>query len=276
MSALTRPLRRLASVLFLITFVFAAAFGQGSKMKSPYDRIEAADRDNPRGRAQWMMRGREAPRGQSAAILRLGAQQQKLALRVKRAEAARALGTRGTNPPQSGWINLGPAPLATWSGQSYGNVTGRITAVAVDPTDSTGNTVYVGAASGGVWRSTNAVAADPMSVSWAPLTDAQVTLATGAISIKSDASVILVGTGEPNNALSNYYGLGFLRSTNRGTNWSLVSTANNGAYSLAGLGVSKMAWGTTSGLTNTVVAGLEITAEGTYEGNYNLLAPPGF
>ena len=276
MPALNRLPRHLASVLFLITFVFAAAFGQGSKMKSPFDRIEDADRDNPKARAQWMMRGREAPRGQSAAMLRLRGHQQKLALRAQRAEAASAIGANQTNISQSGWINLGPTPLATWSGQSYGNVTGRITAVAVDPTDTTGNTVYVGAASGGVWKSTNAAASNPTAVTWTPLTDAQATLATGAISIKSDASVILVGTGEPNNALSNYYGLGFLRSTNGGTSWSLISSANSGAYSLAGLGVSKMAWGTTSGLTNTVVAGLEITAEGIYEGNYNLLAPPGF
>jgi hypothetical protein len=275
MPALKPLLRRLASVLFLITFVSAAAFGQGSKMKSPYDRIEDADKDHPKQRAAWMMRGREAPKGQSAPFLRLRAHQQKLALRARRAETARAIGARDSDAAQSGWVNLGPAPLTTWSGQSYGNVTGRITAVAVDPTDSTGNTVYVGSASGGVWKSTNAAASDPTTVAWTPLTDQQATLATGAISMKPDGSVTLVGTGEPNNALSNYYGLGFLRSTNSGTSWNLISTANNGSYPLAGLGVSKIAWGS-SGLANTVVAGLEITAEGIYEGNYTLVAPPGF
>src|SRR5215470_19952858 len=206
MPALKPRLRHLASLVFLMTFVFPVALGQGSKMKSPYDRIEDADRDNPRQRAQWMMRGREAPKGQSAPLLRLGAHQQKLAQRSQHAKTAGATGARDTSTSQSGWVNLGPAPVATWAGQSYGNVTGRLTAVAVDPTDSTGNTVYIGAASGGVWKSINAAAADPSTVSWAPLTDAQATLATGAIAIKSDASVILAGTGEPNNALSNYYG----------------------------------------------------------------------
>ena len=266
--------RRLAPVFFLTMFLLATAFGQGSKMKSPFDRIEEADKDHPKQRARWMMRGREAPRGQSSPLLRLRAHQQKLAMRAQRAEAARALGAQ--TQTASSWINLGPAPLATWSGQSYGNVTGRITAVAADPTDSTGNTVYVGAASGGVWKSTNAATADPAAVIWTPLTDQQATLATGAISIKSDGSVILVGTGEPNNALSNYYGLGFLRSTNNGSSWNLISSANNGTYPLAGLGVSKMAWGTTSGLTNTVIAGIEITTEGIDDGNYTLVSPPGF
>jgi hypothetical protein len=31
-------------------------------------------------------------------------------------------------------------------------ITGRITAVAVDPSDPSGNTVYIGAAGGGVWK----------------------------------------------------------------------------------------------------------------------------
>ena len=116
MPALTPLLRRFATVFVLITFVFAAAFGQGSKMKSPFERIEDADRDNPKARAQWMMRGREAPKGQSAASLRLRAHQQKLALRAQRAEVARAIGGRHTDSSQSGWINLGPTPLATdWS-----------------------------------------------------------------------------------------------------------------------------------------------------------------
>lgn len=39
---------------------------------------------------------------------------------------------------------------------SYGKVTGRVTAIAIDSTDMTGNTVYLGTTGGGVWKSTNA------------------------------------------------------------------------------------------------------------------------
>src|SRR5207237_2159249 len=46
------------------------------------------------------------------------------------------------------WTPLGPAPLASdatgFGQQDYGWVSGRATAVAVDPADATGNTVYIG------------------------------------------------------------------------------------------------------------------------------------
>src|SRR6266478_3572299 len=265
----SRSVRLLLACLVALTFSFTNAFGQGSKMKSEYDPIEEKDKDRPDLRDQWMMRGREAPKGKSAAALRLKAHQHKMAMRVLRAAAAAKAGAAGLDAPAvTSWVPLGPAPLATWPGQSYGNVTGRITSVAMDPTDATGNTVYVGGAFGGVWRSTNAATGNPANVSWTPLTDQQAALAVGAISIKPDGSVLLVGTGEANNALGNYYGLGFMRSIDNGANWSLISTANAGGLSLAGLGVSNMAWGTTTGLTNTVVAALGFTAEGIDEGNF--------
>ncbi len=36
-------------------------------------------------------------------------------------------------------------------------VSGRITSVAVDPSDPSGNTIYVGTANGGVWKTTDGV-----------------------------------------------------------------------------------------------------------------------
>jgi len=36
-----------------------------------------------------------------------------------------------------------------------GTVSGRITSVAVDPSDPSGNTYYVGTANGGVWKTTD-------------------------------------------------------------------------------------------------------------------------
>jgi hypothetical protein len=89
--------------------------------------------------------------------------------------------------PGTVWTPLGPAPLASDASglgvQDYGPVAGRATAVAIDPADTTGNTVYVGGAYGGVWKSTNAgtISPNPSSVTWTPLTDGQPTLAVGAI-----------------------------------------------------------------------------------------------
>ena len=88
---------------------------------------EESNQDQPQKRAEWNMRGRVAPKGESAAALRLRAHQQKMAMRVQRA-AARAEMAQ-TAAPQTGWASLGPAPLTSQSGTSsnYGLVTGRAT-----------------------------------------------------------------------------------------------------------------------------------------------------
>ncbi len=143
---------------------------------------------------------------------------------------------------------------------------GRATAVAIDPTDATGNTVYVAAASGGVWKSTNAANATAANVTWAALTDQQASLVNGAVSVRPDGTVVLVGTGEPDSAIDSYYGVGILRSTNHGASWTLIPTAtgNNPALSFAGLGVAKIAWDTSP--ATTVVAATGTTTLGFDEG----------
>ncbi len=69
------------------------------------------------------------------------------------------------------WTPIGPQPTA---GTSFGNTSGRVTALAVDPTNP--NIAYLGGAFGGVWKTINAGA------NWTPLTDAQASTAMGALS----------------------------------------------------------------------------------------------
>ncbi|HSZ61782.1 MAG TPA: hypothetical protein VK828_08285 [Terriglobales bacterium] len=210
------------------------------------------DDDRPDRRAQWMMRGREVPKGQSAAALRLRAHQQKMALRAARAAAAKAGTSPKSSPLSSGWIFVGPAPLQS-DGDIFGLVSGRSTAIAVDPSDTTGNTVYAAGATGGVWKSTNAATSNSANVSWTPVTDQQASLTDGAVSVKSDGSVVLVGTGEPNNAIDSYFGSGILVSNDKGNTWTLVPSSSDG-HSFVGMGFSKFAWDTATGSTSTVVA----------------------
>ncbi len=167
------------------------------------------------------------------------------------------------------WQPIGPNQIAT---PAYGNVTGRVTAIAIDPADATGNTVYLGTTGGGVWKSTNA--AGPVSaVTFAPLTDtlpvfsanadtgAIPSLSIGAISVNS--GVILAGTGDPNDATDSFYGDGILRSTDGGLTWTLIQGSQDGLagnHFFVGLGFSGFAWSSTSGL---VVAALSQAAEGT-------------
>jgi len=206
-------------------------------------------------------------------------------MRAQRARAAAQLALT-PNAPAMGWTALGPAPLASDAGigQDYNWVSGRATSVVIDPADGTGNTVYVGGAFGGLWRSTNAASGssgNASGVTWTPLIDNQPTLAVGAIALQpvnatnNLSNVILVGTGEANSSGDSYYGLGILRSIDGGNNWSLISTANGGAYSFKGLSFSKIAFNSTTGNTNVVVAGVASTFAGEQEGADNLTVPRG-
>ena len=151
--------------------------------------------------------------------------------------------------------------------QDYHQVSGRATAVAIDPSDGTGNTVYIGGAQSGIWKSSNAASNIASDVIWTPLTDDQATLSIGAIAIQpGNTGVILAATGEANNAGDSYFGLGILRSADSGATWSLISTANSGGLSFSGLGGTRMAFSTAGGQTNTLVAAMATTSEGLVDG----------
>ncbi len=276
--------RPLLLVLFL-TSVSIALFGQGAKMQSPYDPIAEQDADHPVQRDLWFYRGRVIP-GESTAALRYRANLQKMQMRAARVAAARNL--QPLAAPSSGWTALGPAPLASnatgpLDQQDYNWVSGRATAVAIDPADTTGNTVYIGGAYGGVWRSqngTNGGFGNASGVVWTPLIDNQATLAVGAIAIQPGnatgqlSNVILVGTGEANSSGDSYYGLGILRSADGGSTWNLISTASP-SLSFAGLAAARMAFSTKSGQTNTVVAAMATSSVGSVDGLINSLTQRG-
>lgn len=233
-------------------------------------------------REQWFARGRVPPPGQNAADLRLRAHQQKLRKQKLRGQSALPFSTASAT---SGWQPLGPAPLASDASgsemQDYGPVSGRVTAVVVDPADSTGNTIYIGGAYGGLWRSQNAAAGsygNAGAVTWTPLTDNQPTLATGAITLQpgnitgAASNLILVGTGEANGSRDSYYGLGFLRSVNQGSTWTLITSADSGAHPFKGVSVSKIVFSTAQ--PNTVVAGVGFSTLGEVEGDDDLSTTP--
>jgi photosystem II stability/assembly factor-like uncharacterized protein len=115
------------------------------------------------------------------------------------------------------WTALGPEPIL--NGQTAGRqpVSGRISAIAADPNDA--NVIYLAAAGGGVWKTTDAGAA------WTPLTDDQPTLFMGALALApSDPNVIYAGTGEATNSALSFYGRGVLKSTDAGATWTLLGS----------------------------------------------------
>jgi hypothetical protein len=155
--------------------------------------------------------------------------------------------------------------------QDYRQVAGRATAIAIDPADPSGNTVYIGGAQGGVWKSTNAANPDPNGVTWSAIADDQPTLSIGSIAIQPGnndpgKSVILAATGEANDSADSYFGLGILRSTDAGTTWTLIGSANNGNLLFKGLGGTRMAFSTAANQTNTVVSAMATSSEGVVDG----------
>lgn len=216
----------------------------GGEERSHKEASEQLERDS------WFRQGR-AVQGQSAAELLNRALKQKAQLRhsATAQNSAQAYIQSGL-----AWSQLGPAPLAH---PQYGYVSGRATSVAVDPTDSTGNTVYVGGAFGGLWKSTNAAVTNVGDVVWSQLLDNAPTLAVGAVAVKPDnGKVILVGTGETNASLDAYYGLGILRSEDGGATWTQISDAAPASgttrVSFKGIGFSRIAFSSQN--ANLVVA----------------------
>ncbi len=269
-----------SSVSLALWFLLSGIFlGQTPQAGSPNASSGPSDQSHALRRELWFARGRMVPE-ESAAMLRYRAHLQKMQMRAAQAEEARQNGIalRPQISPVGTWSALGPAPLASdatgYGGQDYGWVSGRATAVAIDPADPTGNTVYIGGAFGGVWKSTNAGpgSPNPANVIWNPLTDDQATLAVGSIAVKPGnndpiKSVILVGTGETNSSLDSYYGLGILRSADAGSTWSLISQDASDTRSFAGLGFSQIAFSTANpsvvvaaaaGATQGVIEGLEL------------------
>src|SRR6188768_3024919 len=88
---------------------------------------------------------------------------------------------------------------------------GRITDIAVAERGRLGTVIYIAAATGGLWRSTNA------GVSWTSLFDSVRAPSIGAVAVApSNADVIWVGTGEPQNMRSSSWGNGVYKSIDGG------------------------------------------------------------
>lgn len=147
------------------------------------------------------------------------------------------------------WKELGPKPFYVNEPDYAGNVggygwhefvTGRVTALAVDPTDRTGSRVWAGFAGGGVWYSADA------GTRWVPKGDRLPSLAIGSIAVDpKNPKIVYVGTGEANTAFENFYGTGVYRTRDGGDTWERVpknirdaSTVSKIAISSAGIFVA--------------------------------------
>lgn len=170
-----------------------------------------------------------------------------------------------SGPSAAVWQPLGPAAVVS---PNFGLISGRVSSIAIDPGDPTGNRVFIGTTGGGVWRSQNAGASG--SVVFSPLTDAPAafdavryaSISIGALTVQPGGTgVILAGTGDPNDALDSYYGAGVLRSADGGNTWTVMSHTTDQTYSFQGEGFAGFAWSTVN--PQFVVAAVSQAYEGT-------------
>jgi len=123
------------------------------------------------------------------------------------------------SPEQLSPPTAGPGRLkaSTFAGLRFRGIgpalmSGRISDIAVDPHDRA--TWYVAAASGGVWKTTNA------GTTWKPVFDNQGSYSIGCVAVDpNNPLVVWVGTGENNSQRSVGYGDGVYKSLDGGKTW---------------------------------------------------------
>jgi photosystem II stability/assembly factor-like uncharacterized protein len=108
------------------------------------------------------------------------------------------------------WRHLGPT-----------NVSGRCTDIAVLTPKGKNYTIYVGSASGGLWKTENE------GTTWKPIFDKAPSTSIGDIAVApSNPEIIWVGTGEANIFRSSQAGIGVYRSIDGGKTWEFKGLAD--------------------------------------------------
>ena len=123
------------------------------------------------------------------------------------------------------WSNLGPTNANfTQNGVTLTKVdSGRPRVILPDTADSTGNTIYLLASGGGLWKTTNFLSATP---TWVPLTDFVGSNISGSAAFGRSTSTLFLGSGDPFDA-----GVGgfMIKSANGGTTWTTGITLGTAA-----------------------------------------------
>ena len=144
------------------------------------------------------------------------------------------------------WTAVGPAGTiaapnpnnVTGGAASGADLAGPVSVVALDPADPSGNTAYIGASSGGIWKTTDFLTTSPSGPTYVPLTDfgANYAINIGSIAIfdrnnDPNQSIIFAGTGDGQattaNAGNSVQGVGILRSMNGGASFTLLDSSVN-------------------------------------------------
>ena len=115
-----------------------------------------------------------------------------------------------------------PYKALPWQWIGPTNNTGRMTSIAVAD-DNGKRTIYVGAASGGVWKPGD------RGDTWQPIFEHEATASIGDVAVApSDHNIVWVGTGEDNLFRAGIAGTGIYKSTDAGKTWQQMGLSDSG------------------------------------------------
>lgn len=198
-------MRYLLIILFILksTFLYSQVSGFEN---SPYNNApEIVKKTNAFQREKWFYEQRMFPNNSIPKDAYKKAYEKRGQLRIENGFAMMSVFDT--------WTSIGPTPGFLFGS---GNVSSRISTVKYDPVNP--NHIYIGAAGGGVWKSTDAGA------TWISKSDYEMSLSSGSIAIDpNNPNIIYYGTGEATFSLSSYYGRGILKSTDGGSTWNNCS-----------------------------------------------------
>ena len=192
-----RKLLAISTVIAILIIGLSITFLKNTKTENNFEKC------GPMTPNDWLYAQRTFPNNRIDPDAYEASRQQSIELRQQ---------SRRLKSTQEAWQFAGPI-----------NVGGRVNDVEMHSSDL--QTIYICAASGGIFKSEN------QGNSWTPIFDNDYSLSIGDMAIaETDKRILYVGTGEPNGGQGSvtYDGYGVFKSINEGETWTHAGLENAG------------------------------------------------